>query len=234
MPPTIETTQCSCVRNIKMFTHISQASSVAANRNHSEPTSVSGLLLTRGPSHIAGLVSFFVILTIKACAKWARSNISAKTFERVPPLWAHSNATPTIVGVCFLSLVFTSVYDVLPDSVKRGNAAHKCMAVGDKCRFHPIPFKASTGLSIPTSQARVWNRYGFSARTSADALALRLATWKDALRTIRNDLQPSKCFTDNRNCGRHNDGGSSVVFSDGRWFAPTLVATLNSKAVFSI
>lgn len=93
--------------------------------------SITALFAHRGPSHVAGLVSAFVINSIERCslALRLRADVRNEGAEVVDPLGADTNASTAVVWIIPGLLVSASFLGLLPSAVFRRVAS--CVAVAE-------------------------------------------------------------------------------------------------------
>lgn len=78
------------------------------------------LLFFRSPADIAGFIVFIVIFPIQRM-RWGRSptNIFQKFFKRLPPTFAHDNASTAVAGIPWIPFVVAPILHRAPQVVFR-------------------------------------------------------------------------------------------------------------------
>ena len=124
---------------------ISQTESTPIKGQPSVTSHVSFLCLWENPRTVRGRIAFVVIDPFNSMMRrWSGSHVSEKALERLTPVFADNNPSPSVVSIAFVLRVMASLDHCIPSAVFRGLEANTVVAVFGDTSQQVLPSETPT------------------------------------------------------------------------------------------
>lgn len=189
------------------------------NYKKPSPSSVVGLIGSRGPAAIIGRIALIIVLAFKRHSNWWMAHVGKETLKR-SPFCAYGDSSSSIIVPGRIIWIDTPVEHMAPGRIGSGSLSNSVMAVLKSIGLFGFSCKASTGLGVSGSQIVGNDDGGITAITIAKAFGNLSAGFVDYWSTIGKHFKPSKAKANEGYFLRHGISLFNVVFSIGRRYMP--------------